>query len=192
MITHLLYLHGFRSSPQSEKSRRMARWVTEEQPQLRFESPWLAPSPDEAIVQCERLVAGWPVQTMAIVGSSLGGFFATVLAERIGCRAAVINPAVDPARDLHKHIGVQTYWHDESLSFEVKPEFMGQLQSMTPGPLKDPGRYFALIAKGDELLDWREMHARYRGAEILLLEGSDHGVSDFEDHLPQLTRFLLQ
>ena len=63
---------------------------------------------------------------------------------------------------------------------------------MTPGPLKNPNLYFALIAKGDELLDWREMNARYEGAEILLLEGSDHGISDFEDHLPTLTRFLLK
>jgi predicted esterase YcpF (UPF0227 family) len=192
MISHLLYLHGFRSSPQSTKSQRMARWVAEEQPQLHFENPWLAPSPDEAIAQCEQLVQGWPVDRMAIVGSSLGGFFTTVLAERIGCRAAVINPAIDPARDLHHYIGMQTYWHDESLSFEVKPEFMGQLQAMKPDTLRDPSRYFALIAKGDELLDWREMHARYEGAEILLLEGSDHGVTEFEDHLPRLTQFLLK
>ncbi|XHS80232.1 YqiA/YcfP family alpha/beta fold hydrolase [Burkholderiaceae bacterium UC74_6] len=192
MISHLLYLHGFRSSPQSAKSQRMARWVAEEQPQLHFENPWLPPSPAEAIAHCEQLVAGWPVDRMAIVGSSLGGFFTTVLAEALGCRAAVINPAIDPARDLHKYIGTQTYWHDPSLAFEVKPEFMGQLQAMKPGLLRDPRRYFALIAKGDELLDWREMHARYQGAEILLLEGSDHGVTDFEDHLPALTRFLLK
>ena len=192
MISHLLYLHGFRSSPQSEKSQRMARWVTEEQPQLRFESPWLPPSPNEAIALCEKLVADWPLESMAIVGSSLGGFYTTVLAERLGCRAAVLNPAIDPARDLHEYIGVHTYWHDESLTLEVKPEFMGDLQAMTPGPLKQPDRYFALIAKGDELLDWREMNARYQGAEILLLEGSDHGISDFEDHLPTLTRFLLK
>jgi len=192
MITHLLYLHGFRSSPQSTKSRRVARWVAEEQPRLCFASPQLPPSPADAIALCRGLVAGWPLATTAIVGSSLGGFYATVLAEALGtCRAAVLNPAVDPARDLHAHIGRQTYWHDASLSFEVRPEYMGDLLAMTPGPLADPARYFALIAKGDEVLDWREMAARYAGAEVLLLEGNDHGLSDFEDHLPRLTRFLL-
>jgi len=170
----------------------MARWVAEEQPLLRFENPQLPPSPAEAIALCERLVAGWPIERMAVVGSSLGGFYATVLAERLGCRAAVLNPAVDPARDLHAYIGTQSYWHDASQTFEVLPEFMDELQGMTPGPLRDPQRYFALIAKGDELLDWREMSARYQGAHMVLLEGSDHGITDFEDHLPALTRFLLE
>jgi len=191
MTSHLLYLHGFRSSPQSTKSRRMARWVAEEQPQLHFASPQLPPSPSEAIVLCEQIVADWPVDRMVIVGSSLGGFYATVLAERIGCRAAVLNPAVDPARDLHGYIGTQSYWHDVTQTFEVRPEFMRELQAMSPGSLRHPERYFALIAKGDELLDWREMHARYAGAHMLLLEGSDHGITDFEDHLPALSRFIL-
>ena len=61
---------------------------------------------------------------------------------------------------------------------------------MTPGPLQQPGRYAAVIAKGDELLDWREMSARYAGARVLLLEGSDHALSDFDTHLPFILESL--
>jgi len=168
----------------------MARWVGEERPDLRFECPQLPPSPAEAMAKIEGLVADWPRERMAVVGSSLGGFYATVLAERLGCRAAVINPAIDPARDLHAYIGTQSCWHDASQTFEVRPEYMGELQAMQVQALGRPQRYFALICKGDEVLDWREMAARYVGTHMRLIEGSDHGVSDFEDHLPYLIAFL--
>lgn len=132
----------------------------------------------------------WPVETTVVVGSSLGGFYATVLAERLGCRALVLNPAVDPARDLTSHIGRLTSYHDLETSFEFRAEHIDELRALRPPSLAHPGRYAAVIARGDELLDWREMTARYAGARIRLLEGSDHGLSDFERHMPFVTSFL--
>ena len=191
--THLLYLHGFRSSPQSAKARRMAAWVAGQRPDLVFACPQLPPSPAAAIALAEALVAGWPRATMALMGSSLGGFYATVLAERLGCPAVLLNPAVDPARDLAAHLGEQTCWQDPAQHFFFRPEFVDELRSLTPaGAPTRPERYLAVIAKGDEVLDWREMHARYdQGCRIKLLEGSDHGLSDFDDYLSELTDFLL-
>jgi uncharacterized protein len=188
--THLLYLHGFRSSPHSAKARRMAAWTTEHRPDLVWACPQLPPSPREAIALVTALTQDWPRQRMALMGSSLGGFYATVLAERLGCPAVLLNPAVDPARDLAAHIGSQTCWQDPQQSFFFRPEFVAELQALTPGPLTHPSRYLAVIAKGDEVLDWREMHARYDQARIKLLEGSDHGLSDFDDYLHELTNFL--
>lgn len=136
---------------------------------------------------------GWPRASMAVVGSSLGGFYATVVAERTGCHAAVLNPAVDPARDLTHYIGEQSAFHapdDPQQRFFFRPEFVDELRAMTPATISHPERYFALIAKGDELLDWREMSTRYAGCTLRLLEGSDHALSDFDDHLPHLLRFL--
>ena len=189
--THLLYLHGFRSSPQSAKARRMAAWVAGQRPDLVFACPQLPPSPAAAIALAEALVAGWPRATMALMGSSLGGFYATVLAERLGCPAVLLNPAVDPARDLAAHLGEQTCWQDPAQHFFFRPEFVDELRSLTPaGAPTRPERYLAVIAKGDEVLDWREMHARYAGCRLKLLEGSDHGLSDFDDYLHELTDFL--
>jgi hypothetical protein len=187
--THLLYLHGFRSSPQSAKARRMAAWVDEHAPRLTWWCPQLPPSPREAVELLTRGVAGWPIDRMAIVGSSLGGFYATVLAERLRCKAGVLNPAVDPARDLARYIGEITAWHSEERFFFL-PAYVDQLRDMKPAELADPSRYFAVIATGDEVLDWREMSARYRGSHLRIVEGSDHALSDFDTHLPHLLHFL--
>ena len=190
ITTHLLYLHGFRSSPRSAKAQRMAAWVAEHRPDLVFACPQLPPSPAEALALAEALVAGWPPESMALMGSSLGGFYATVLAQRLGCPAVLLNPAVDPARDLAKHLGAQSCWQDPSQQFYFKPEFVDELRALAPGALTDPLRYLAVIAKGDEVLDWREMHQRYAGCRIKLLEGSDHGLSDFDEYLHELSDFL--
>lgn len=188
--THLLYLHGFRSSPRSAKAQRMTRWVAEHRPDLVLACPQLPPSPRDALALVEDLTRGWPTTTMAVMGSSLGGFYATHVAERTGARAVLINPAVDPARDLARHIGDQTVWQNPDEHFYFRPEFIEELRALQVGPLRHPERLMAVIAKGDEVLDWREMLARYPGSEIRLLEGGDHALSDFDDHLPALTAFL--
>ena len=135
-------------------------------------------------------IAAWPRDRMAVVGSSLGGFYATWVAEETGCRAVLLNPAVDPARDLARHIGEQTAWHDPQQRFYFAPEYVQELRALEKGPVREPASYFAVIAKGDELLDWREMTGRYPGIRVKLLEGSDHAISDFDDHLPDVLSFL--
>jgi predicted esterase YcpF (UPF0227 family) len=152
--------------------------------------PQLPPSPAQAWREIEALVATWPRESMAVIGSSLGGFYATVAAERLGCRACVINPAVAPARDLARHIGEQHTFDRPEDRFFFRPEFIGELAALSPYPITRPERYGALIAQGDEVLDWREMVAHYPGAALTLLPGSDHGVSDFEQHLPGLLAWL--
>ncbi len=135
-------------------------------------------------------IAGWPRETMAVVGSSLGGFYATHVAETCSCKAVLLNPAVKPARDLAKYIGEQTAWNDPNERFFFEPRFIDELHTLTHGPVAHPGNYFAVMAKGDEVLDWREMTGRYPGARIKLLEGGDHAISDFDTHLPEVMDFL--
>ena len=188
--THLLYLHGFRSSPQSTKAQMMAARVQADHKKVRWWCPQLPPSPREAMALIQRGTADWPADQMAVVGSSLGGFYATALAQQRGCRAVVLNPAVDPARDLAAHVGEQTAWHDPAEHFFFRPEYIDELRALQTGPLTHPERTFAVIAKGDELLDWREMTARYASARIRLLEGSDHALSDFDDHIDAVQEFL--
>jgi predicted esterase YcpF (UPF0227 family) len=188
--THLLYLHGFRSSPLSFKAQMVERWLAEHRPDIHFWCPQLPPSPREAMALVFNGIAAWPHGTMAVMGSSLGGFYAGVVAERLGCPAVVLNPAVDPARDLARHIGRQTTWQKPEDEFFFRPEYIDELRAMAPPALTRPERYAAVIAKGDELLDWREMTARHRGAHTLLLEGSDHALSGFDQQLPFVLRFL--
>ena len=187
---HLLYLHGFRSSPASFKAQVMARWLAAQRPDVHWWCPQLPPSPAAAWALIEQGVAGWPKREMAVVGSSLGGFYATAVAEATGCRALLLNPAVDPARDLATQVGEQSQFHAPEERFFFRPEYIAELEALTVPAITRPERYSAIIAKGDELLDWREMVARYPGATIRLLEGSDHGLSDFNDHLPFVQEFL--
>ena len=188
--THLLYLHGFRSSPQSAKARQMQDWVQTQRPDVHWWCPQLPPSPREAMAMVEKSIATWPCESMVVVGSSLGGFYATWVAERTGCCAALLNPAIDPARGLAKYIGEQTSWHDPQDHFFFREEFIGELQALHCPTLTHPARYFALICKGDEVLDWHEMHGKYADCPGLLLDGGDHAISDFAQHMPAVLAHL--
>ena len=215
--THLLYLHGFRSSPQSIKAQLVWRRVATAHPQVTFWCPQLPPSPQQAMQEVMQGIAAWPREGMAVIGSSLGGFYATWVAEQTGCRAALLNPAVQPERDLARYIGELSSWHEPAETFYFRPEYVDELRALQCPALSRPGRlsaagpsqgakapsggsaahevasvgakYYALIAKGDEVLDWHEMTGRYRGAHIRLLEGSDHAISEFADYLDEVLAF---
>lgn len=188
--THLLYLHGFRSSPQSAKARQVAARVHGRHPGVHWWCPQLPPSPREAMAMVFKGIAHWPRDQMAVVGSSLGGFYATYIAEQCGCRAVLLNPAVDPARDLARHIGEQTTWQNPKDRFFFRAGYVDELRALHAGTITRAQRYFAVIAKGDEVLDWREMTGRYPGARIKLLEGGDHALSDFDQHIDDVLAFL--
>ncbi len=196
--THLLYLHGFRSSPQSMKAQKVAARVRAQHPGVTWWCPQLPPSPAEAMALVLDGVRGWPRETMAVAGSSLGGFYARWLALQTGCaKTLLLNPAVFPARDLQRYIGEQTAWHDPAERFFFEPAFVDQLRAQEQdiarlGALHPatPNRQFAIVAQGDEVLDWREMRAFCAGGQIRLLAGSDHAISDFDDHIDEVFRFL--
>lgn len=189
-ITHLLYLHGFRSSPQSNKAQIMAHHMATNHPQVRWVCPALPPSPQEAGELIESLCRTWPANRSAVIGSSLGGFYATWLAQRHGFRQVLLNPAIFPERDLARHIGEHQAWHDPTQHFYFAPHFVQELQAMQETLPASPTQYLAILAKGDEVLDWREMIARYPGPQTVLLPEGDHALSDFPSHLPRILDFL--
>jgi len=184
----ILYLHGFRSSPSSMKARvvgeRMAALGLADQ----LISPQLPASPKLAMELALSLVDGIPAAELSIIGSSLGGFYATWLAERIGCRAVLVNPAVVPQLDLDKHVGVTTQFHSDE-PFEFKREYIAELHTLEVPQISRPERYFLLAATGDEVLDYRDMVAHYAGARQHVIEGSDHAVSEFPQYVDEVLAF---
>ena len=184
--THLLYLHGFRSSPHSTKARLVQERITQQHPGVTLWCPQLPPSPKQAMDEVMQGIATWPREHMAVMGSSLGGYYATWIAEQMGCRAVLLNPAVFAARDLATQVGVHPSWHEPQETFEFKASYVDELRVLAAPAITRPERYYALIAKGDEVLDWREMHAHYAQARIRLLEGSDHAISEFSDYLDEV------
>ncbi|MBU6440766.1 MAG: alpha/beta fold hydrolase [Betaproteobacteria bacterium] len=197
--SHLLYLHGFRSSPASAKARLTLQGLRELQrgdaPPVAWICPQLPPSPREAMELCLALVREAAPSRLVLIGSSLGGFYATWLAERLDCRAALLNPAVNPARDLRAQIGELDSWHDPSLRFRFTAEHVRELHAYEVGDLGSalphPERYLAVIARDDEVLDWREMSQRYRGCELRLAEHGGHALDDYaQAHRDAVLAFL--
>lgn len=184
----ILYLHGFRSSPQSFKARLLADKMTALGLANQWVCPFLPASPKLAISMAESLVTSIDAQDLTIIGSSLGGFYATWLAEQIGCRAVLLNPAVKPPENLESYIGVSTYFHNNE-PFEFKREYIDELRALMVPNLTCPQRYFLIASKGDEVLDWRDMVTHYPGAQQLVLEGSDHGISEFAQYADQVLAF---
>jgi predicted esterase YcpF (UPF0227 family) len=184
----ILYLHGFRSSPRSFKARVMHERMAALGRVEELICPQLPASPKAAIDLALLLAERHAPDNLAIVGSSLGGFYATWLAERLGCRAVLINPAVNPLKDLDKHVGVTTAYHSDE-PFEFKREYIDELAALRVERITRPERYFLLAATGDEVLDYRDMVAHYQGARQHVIEGSDHAISEFPHYVDEVLAF---
>jgi predicted esterase YcpF (UPF0227 family) len=190
-VTTIVYLHGFRSSPASIKATQFRAAVDAlppaHRPQLRVPNLQLRPA---AAIAC---VAEWlrhdhDPDALAFVGSSLGGFYATRLAERYGARAVLVNPAVYPARDLAPYVGMQTNLHTGE-AFEVFASDFDELRALEVRAITRPERYWLLVETGDEVLDYREAVAFYGGAYQYVRGGGDHTFTDFVPQIPAILRF---
>jgi uncharacterized protein len=181
----LIYLHGFRSSPSSAKATLIRARMEALGRAGEFVCPQLPASPRAAV---DAAMATRPGECDTVVGSSLGGFYATWVAERTGARCVLLNPSTDPVASIGPLVGTYTMFHSDE-PFEFRREYVDELRAFYAGPITRPERYFLVAAKGDELLDWRDMVARYPGAKLRLLECSDHGISDFADYLDEVLEF---
>ena len=186
----ILYLHGFRSSPRSIKARQLAARLEQRGLAADYRCPQLPTSPREASRMIADIAMQRSAQRLAVIGSSLGGYYATWIAERVDCCVVLLNPAVHPERDLAHHLGAQTIYHSDE-TVEIRPEFLDELKDLHVGTITRPERYLLVAATGDEVLDWREMVGRYSNARHLVIEGSDHGLSDFETIIDDVIDFAL-
>jgi hypothetical protein len=153
-----------------------------------FICPQLPASPRLAMELAFGLVAGIPAHELTIVGSSLGGYYATWMAEKLGCRAVLLNPAVVPMLDLDQHVGVTTAYHSDE-PFEFKREYIEELRALAVPQVSQPERYFLVACTGDEVLDYRDMLAHYAGARQKVVQGSDHAISEYADYLAEVLDF---
>ena len=196
--SHVLYLHGFRSSPQSIKVRQIAAVLRDKHPHIVWSCPQLPLSPVAAMQTISAHIADWPKSQMAVIGSSLGGFYADLVARQFGTRAVLLNPVVHAARDLSRYLEDDAHKSATDLTPALTPSERQQLgphdiealQQRQGPPPTDPARYLVIIAQGDEVLDWREMQARYAACQALIIPGSDHALSNFSDHLPRVMEHL--
>ena len=183
----IAYLHGFNSSPQSHKAQLLRHYVEERSLGAEYFCPALPPLARDALGLIEQQVARHAGKPVCFVGSSLGGFYATYLAEKHDARAVLINPAIDP------HIGLRTYLGAQENLHTGQPYVLTEEHLREWGKLfcttLTPGRYLLIVETGDEVLDYRRAIERYAGAEQIVIAGGDHSLQSFPKHLPRILRF---
>ncbi len=187
MSAAILYLHGFRSSPASWKARLLAEALHARGLESRLHCPALSPVPEEAIAQAEAIIIRHGDKPLTLIGSSLGGYYATWLAERYQRPAVLINPAVVPKISLSPYLGTQTNLHTGK-PFHFTATHIAQLEALEI-PRIHAQRYWLLVETGDEVLDYRLAVERYAGCRQTILPGGDHSFTQFPAMLPQLIEY---
>ena len=183
----IVYLHGFNSSPASKKARQLNEAMTARGLGHLFHAPALPHRPAKAIAVIENWLKHHTPANPTIVGSSLGGYYATWLAETHDARAVLINPAVRPYDLLGHLLGPQQNLYTGEC-YELTLEHMQELHTLEIEPLH-PEHYLLLAETGDEVLDYRDAVNRYAGARQVVLEGGDHSFSHFEEYIDTLLEF---
>jgi predicted esterase YcpF (UPF0227 family) len=181
----IVYLHGFNSSPQSHKAQVMRRYMAERGLAAEFACPELPPEADEALRVIRGLVG--EKQDVCYVGSSLGGFYATYLVEEDRARAVLINPAIDPHVGLRGYVGPQKNLYSGA-GYELREDHLEQWRRLYV-PTITPDRYLLLVETGDEVLDYRRAVERYAGAQQVVIQGGDHTLQSFPQHLGRILKF---
>jgi hypothetical protein len=181
----ILYLHGFTSGQASNKARLLGARAAERG--VAFACPQLPHSPRQAIELVEDLIAA-NRGGVALVGSSLGGYYATHLAEKHGLRAVLVNPAVVAHISLGKFVGPQQNLYTGE-RFDFTTEHIAELSVLEVPRLSRPENFWLLVESGDEVLDYRQAVARYQGARQTVLSGGDHSFTRWADVLDQVIDF---
>lgn len=189
MTNSILYLHGFQSSPFSFKAQLISHEIEKAGDSIRWFCPQLPLSPAKSMEIAENFINEHSPESITIIGSSLGGYYANWLAERYDCKAVLLNPVIDPwkIRILDNLIDKSDLRVGEWLAF--RENCKSELAAIRVAHITKPQRYLLLAATGDELLDWRLMQAHYQGARQIIIEGGDHGLSCFEQYLKKVLRF---
>ncbi|MBE0612390.1 MAG: esterase [Burkholderiales bacterium] len=178
----LIYLHGFNSSPGSHKAQLLKKDMDARGLGDQYCCPALPVSGRRAVELVEKEIARHPHGSVTLVGSSLGGFYSTYLAERHDLRAVLINPAVYPHEDLRSYLGVQRNLYTGQ-QYELTEEHLRQWEKLYMPTVRAP-RYLLLTETGDEVLDYRLAVMKYAGARQLVIEGGDHSLKSFPEHIP--------
>jgi predicted esterase YcpF (UPF0227 family) len=183
----IVYLHGFRSAPGSIKAGRLREVMTQRGLADAFWCEQLPVSPKAAIALIEAQIARCDTPP-TLIGSSLGGYYATHLAERHGLRAILVNPSVVSHISLAPYVGRQTNLYTGE-SFDFTEAHIDELKAIEVARITRPERYWLMVETGDEVLDYRHAVAKYAGARQTVLEGGDHGFSRWNDYLDEVLAF---
>lgn len=182
----IVYLHGFNSAPASHKARVMHAYMAARGVGEKFLCPALPDQPAAALAVIEAALAQAGPQA-TLVGSSLGGFYATWFAETRALRAVLVNPAITPHLGLASYLGENRNLYTD-VPYQLTRAHLEAWRALVRERI-DPERYLLLLETGDEVLDWRVAAAKYAGARTVIRDGGDHTLRGFPEHLPRILAF---
>lgn len=189
-MSAIIYLHGFLSSPASTKAQVVKAYLHEHEPAISFHCPHLTPYPRQCQRELEALVEFLQPEPLWLMGSSLGGFWATWLAERHNLPAVLINPAVRPWTFMPEYLGVDLKGYHTDDSYRLDAGHIDEIRAVDCPLITRPDNYWLLVQTGDETLDYREAVEKYRLCRQTVETGGSHAFEDFERHLPAMVRFF--
>lgn len=190
-MSALIYIHGFLSSPLSWKAQQVKHWVAEQVPEIDYYCPHLTPYPQQTRLQLEQLVESLLPQKPCLMGSSLGGFWATWLVEKYDLRAVLINPAVKPWQFMPDYLEVDLKSYHTDDSYRLNAGHIEEIKACDL-PIHRHANYWLLVQAGDETLDYRQAVEKYQGCRQTLEEGGDHSFQGFERYFEEAITFLTQ
>jgi uncharacterized protein len=184
----LVYLHGFLSSPSSFKAVQLKAWLGHHHPDITYHCPLLTPYPHQTQQQLERLVESLLPQRIFLMGSSLGGFWATWLVEKYDLPALLINPAVKPHDFMPKYLGIELKnFHTED-TYCLSQKHLDEILKVDRVPLRKDN-YWLLLQTGDETLDYRDAVQKYSGCKQTLEQGGDHSFQGIDRYFDDALSF---
>ncbi len=187
----LVYIHGFLSSPLSFKAQQVKTWLAESHPQIRFECPHLTAYPGQTQVQLAELIERLLPEPVYLMGSSLGGFWATWAAETYDLPAILINPAVNPQALIRRYLEVDLKGYHTDDSYRLNATHVDEIRAADLEVTR-LGNYWLLVQTGDETLDYRQAVAKYQGCKQTVEAGGDHAFQGFERYLEAALAFFAQ
>jgi hypothetical protein len=192
LMSALIYLHGFLSSPRSHKAVQVRDWLAARRPDIDYYCPLLTPCFSDTRQTLETLTTRLLPQPVILMGSSLGGYWATFLAEKYNLRAVLINPVTSPAILDRSYPGevLKNYHTDDT--YILKKEDLSALQAAYTPAISCYENYWLMVQTGDEVLDYRLAADKYKGCRQLVVQGGDHGFQNFDQHIPAAINFLLR
>jgi predicted esterase YcpF (UPF0227 family) len=187
---HILYLHGFLSAPQSKKAQQTIAYCDQKGMADRIHVPALMQGPDATIRELSELIQSLPGDRLGLIGSSLGGYYATFLAESFNLPAVLINPAVGPLEFWESHLGEHKNYYSDHVH-EVTPRYIEELRALERTPLQYPENFMVMVQTGDETLDYRKAVSKFSDSRLVIRENGDHSYQGYDRELPDIEAFLL-
>lgn len=192
MYPLLIYIHGFKSSHKSQKAQEVRQYLEAQGAAIDYLAPCFSNYPGEAYQQLVTLIEEEKAKGrthIALIGSSMGGFVATVIAETMGIKAVLVNPAVHPHKLVGYFLGENINPHTNEV-FILNEGHVTELEQLEVASLTCGDRLMVMLQTGDESLDYRVAEHYYKGCTQMIEEGGSHRFENFDKHFPSILKFL--